>query len=276
MTGIVGGLMLTVSCLTVMAADDPVLTTAFGTGVHAYYAGDYQRSYDDLSAAIDGGSSDPRAFYFRGLAALKLGRLDEADADFATGAMREAAALGTWNVPRSLERIQGEDRLRLEKHRARARVALMQRRREAIVRRYTEVDAAQESVLRRRRPEAVPAREASPGEEPAAADEPREELPEPDAAEPADEPATSDDEPAADDDADSPFGDDEPAAKSSADEPAAEEPADESAVEEPADEPAEDADSDAEDPLASEDEPAAEEDEPAEDEEESDDEPLAE
>lgn len=217
--------ILGMNCLVAMATDDPVLTTAYGTGVHAYHAADYQRSFDDLTAVIDGGSTDPRAFYFRGLAALKLGRIDEAEADFAAGAAREAAALGGWNVPRSLERIQGEDRLRLERHRARARVALMQRRREAIVRRYTEVDAAQEGVLRRRRPETVPAREA-----PAEADEPAEvseELPEPESAtdEAPEEEAPADDEPMANE-TDSPFADEPAAVEESTEEEPAEEAAD--------------------------------------------------
>lgn len=228
LAGMAGAAAVAASCLVAAAVEDPVLTTAYGTGVHAYYAGDYQRSYDDLTAAIDGGSNDPRAFYFRGLAALKLGRLDEADADFATGATREAAALGNWNVPRSLERIQGEDRLRLERHRARARVALMQRRREAIVKRYTEVDAAQETVLRRRRPEPVPAREAAPEDDKAM--EEAEKLPEPEAADSGEEPAAE--EEAAPEEADSPFGD-EPA-NGNAEQPTAEE------SEEPAEETAED------------------------------------
>jgi hypothetical protein len=197
----------------VSAADDPVLATAFGTGVHAYHAGDYQRAFDDLTTVVEGGASDPRAFYFRGLAALKLGRLDEAEADFATGAAREAAAVGGWNVPRSLERIQGEDRLRLERHRSKARVALMQRRREAIVRRYTEIDAAQEGVLRRRQPETVPARESLPEAGKAPRRESSEELPEPDEDTMPAKKDAEDDEPASDD-ADSPFGDDTaPAAK---------------------------------------------------------------
>lgn len=237
--------ILGVHGLVATAADDPVLTSAYGTGVHAYHAGDYQRSFEDLTAVIDGGARDPRAFYFRGLAALKLGRFDEAEADFAAGAAREAAALGSWNIPRSLERVQGEDRLRLERHRATARVALMQKRREAIIRRYTEVDAAQEGVLRRRRPEARPGREspAEAGEQPRA--EANEELPEP---EPTAEEAPVEEAPAEDapmaEETGSPFADDPVANEAPAadeameEEPAEQDPAEEQpAEEEPADEP---------------------------------------
>jgi hypothetical protein len=68
----------------------PALATGYGNGVHAYNEGDYQCSYDELSRVIEAGSNDPRVFYFRGLAALKLGRMDEADADFQQGANLEA------------------------------------------------------------------------------------------------------------------------------------------------------------------------------------------
>lgn len=142
---------------TAAAREDAVLAVAYGNGVHAYYAGDYHRSYDQLTAAIEGGTRDPRAFYFRGLAELKLGRVDEAEADFSTGADREAAEAGNWPVARSLERIQGEPRLQLEKHRVRARLVAMEQRRQAVLRRYSEVEAVRPDVQRIRRPETVPA-----------------------------------------------------------------------------------------------------------------------
>lgn len=204
------GMML---AATAVAREDAILAVAYGNGVHAYYAGDYQRSYDELSAAIDGGTRDPRALYFRGLAALRLGRLDEADADFALGATAEAAGRGGWAVGRSLERIQGEPRLQLEKHRVRARMAALQERREAIVRHYSQFDAVQPDVQRSRRPENLPglptpadeaaAQPTEPVTVPAApmaeddADEP--------APEPAKEPAAPAPKPAKSDD---PFGDD--------------------------------------------------------------------
>jgi|LakMenE01Jun11ns_1017448.scaffolds.fasta_scaffold9792057_1 tetratricopeptide (TPR) repeat protein len=128
------------------------LAAAYGDGVHAYFAGDFQRAYEDLSQAIEAGTTDPRAYYFRGLAALRQGRSDEAEADFTEGATRESAGLGAWPVGRSLERIQGPDRLRLERHRTRARVTLIQRQRDAELQRYSQIEAAQPDVLRKRRP----------------------------------------------------------------------------------------------------------------------------
>jgi len=128
------------------------LAAAYGDGVHAFFAGDFERAYEDLSQAIEAGTTDPRAYYFRGLAALRQGRSDEAEADFTEGATRESSGLGAWPVARSLERIQGPDRLRLERHRTRARVAVLQRQRAEELERYSQIEAAQPDVLRRRRP----------------------------------------------------------------------------------------------------------------------------
>jgi hypothetical protein len=133
------------------------LARTYGTGVHAYFSGDYDRSYEDLTAAIEAGSEDPRTRYFRGLSALRLGRLDEAEADFSEGADLEARSLGGWPVSRSLERVQGHDRLRLERHRTRARVAAFASDRAAEQRRYSEIQAAQPDVRRRRLPVELPA-----------------------------------------------------------------------------------------------------------------------
>jgi len=128
------------------------LAATYGAGVHSYFAGDYARSYDDLSAVIQAGSQDPRPRYFRGLVALQLGRLDEAEADFSAGADLESRGTGAWPVAKALERIQGCDRLRLERHRVRARVAQLQESRAAERRRYSEIEDAQDDVLRRWRP----------------------------------------------------------------------------------------------------------------------------
>jgi tetratricopeptide (TPR) repeat protein len=134
------------------------LTVAYGNGVHAYYDADYQCSYDELSGVIEAGSNDPRVYYFRGLAALKLGRLDEAEADFQQGANLEAegrSGQSSRAISIALERAQGCDRLKLERFRSQARVAMLQRDREATRRRYSDIEEAEADVLRRRRPERI-------------------------------------------------------------------------------------------------------------------------
>jgi tetratricopeptide (TPR) repeat protein len=156
LAGLVGCAGTALVASAVLAAQPSIeslpLAAAYGDGVHAFYAGDFDRAYEDLSQAIEAGTTDPRAYYFRGLAALRQGRSDEAEADFTEGATRESEGLGAWPVARSLERVQGPDRLRLERHRTRARVALLQRQRAAELERYSQIEAAQPDVLRKRRP----------------------------------------------------------------------------------------------------------------------------
>lgn len=130
---------------------DSVPTLAvYGSGVHSFFAGQLARSYDDLTNAIEAGSSDPRVYYFRGLAALRMGRTDEAEADFSKGAELESdpEKVMVVDVARSLERVQGPERLQLERHRTRARVVSQQQSRRARHKRYLDTEEAQEEVLR--------------------------------------------------------------------------------------------------------------------------------
>ncbi len=160
---VAASLMANATATVVRAGDDQfAITASYGMGVHAYYSGHYQRSHEDFSGAIEAGSIDPRVFYFRGLAAIKLGRFDEAQADFAEGASKEAAGWGGRSVSRSLERVQGPDRLRLEQYRVRARVVAIKSDREASKRRYGEQTTAEPNVLRQRRPAGIPAGEDTP------------------------------------------------------------------------------------------------------------------
>lgn len=139
-----------------LPGEDPLaVKDAIGRGVHAFHTGDFDRAYDDLTNAIEAGSDDPRAFYFRGLASLRLGRTGEADADFSAGAEREATDGSTRRVSRSLERVQGCDRLTLERFRTRARLAGLQRDQEAAARRYSTIEDPAGERLRRRRPEDI-------------------------------------------------------------------------------------------------------------------------
>lgn len=123
-------------------ADEASLDAAYGAGVHAYFDGDFFRSQELLSGAVAAGSTDPRVFYFRGLALLRLQRVDEGLADFAAGADREAIGWNTRLVSRSLERVQGPDRLLLERSRSGARLAVRQRQESTAANRYRPPAAA--------------------------------------------------------------------------------------------------------------------------------------
>lgn len=150
------GLLTARTCSAGLPGEDPLaVKDAIGRGVHAFHAGNFDRAYDDLTTAIEAGTDDPRAFYFRGLAALRLGRTGEADADFAAGADREAMEGSTRRISKSLERVQGCDRLALERFRARARLAGLQRDQEAAARRYSTIEDPAVDLRRRRRPEDV-------------------------------------------------------------------------------------------------------------------------
>ena len=138
------------------AGEEPLaVRNAIGDGIHAYHAGDYDRAYDDLTNAIEAGTDDPRSYYFRGLAALRMGRTSEAQADFTTGADRELMTGSMRRASQSLERVQGTDRLSLERYRARARLGQLQREREHYGRRYSTIEDASGDVRRRRRPEDI-------------------------------------------------------------------------------------------------------------------------
>lgn len=136
-------------------SEDAAIARAFGNGVHAFFGGSYQEAYDNLSAAMAAGSRDPRTLYFRGLAARRMGRIDEAEADFTKAARIEADALGDWPVSRTLERVQGQDRLALERHRVRSRLEVLQERKDAAARRYSQIESVQDTYLRKRRPQDV-------------------------------------------------------------------------------------------------------------------------
>ena len=52
---------------TVGMAQDPILAQFYGSGVHEYFSGGYRQAIADLTEAVDGGTKDPRVFYFRAL-----------------------------------------------------------------------------------------------------------------------------------------------------------------------------------------------------------------
>ena len=108
-------------------ASDPSVRAVYGDGVHSFYAGNFQQSYNYLSQVIDIGTDDPRVYYFRGLSALRLGSKTSADEDFRKGATFEAERGNTRSVSRALERIQGPDRFVLEQSRSKARLVLAKR-----------------------------------------------------------------------------------------------------------------------------------------------------
>ncbi len=103
-----------------------VANAYYGQGVRAYFNSDFKQAHSELTKAIDAGSRDPRAYYFRAFAAIKLGKVKDADQDFSAGAKFETVALNGRSVDRSIERIQGSTRVMLERHRVKVRAVAME------------------------------------------------------------------------------------------------------------------------------------------------------
>src|SRR5262245_9329940 len=64
--------MLSVSGLAF--GQDAMLEELYGRGVHAFFSGNQSAAFDSLNKAINSGSRDPRAFYYRGLLLNRFGR----------------------------------------------------------------------------------------------------------------------------------------------------------------------------------------------------------
>ena len=94
---------------------------AFGSGVHQYFNGRHQEAIHSLNIAIAKDSKNARAYYFRGLAKMGSGDSFGAESDFELGAAVESSSSRrpTSVVTRSLERVQGSMRLKLENTRRR-------------------------------------------------------------------------------------------------------------------------------------------------------------
>jgi len=202
-----------------LPAQDAVLNEFYGSGVHHYFAGHADQAASDLTAAIRGGTKDPRAYYFRALAEMQMGQQTQATADLQKGAALESADLNQfYPVGKSLERVQGSARLAIERYRAVARAQALDQQRKRASARYEQRRRAEAAVLR----SSVPAGEveaakasaaeplpAKPAEEDPFADDkapptPDSEMPEPEA-----EPAAAD-APKAEPAADAPAADEDP------------------------------------------------------------------
>jgi hypothetical protein len=144
-------------------AEQAVFNQLYGNGVHAYFAGNYRQAYEQLTSAIQGGTQDPRAYYFRGLTYLKLGRPQEAAADFQRGAEWETKDVNQrFNVPRALERVQGEVRQQLETYRMEARKVAFEEAKKIRKARYEAIRREEQRVLQSqveaaKRPPDIPA-----------------------------------------------------------------------------------------------------------------------
>lgn len=88
----------------------------FGTNIHRFYDGQFEQLIAEVSEVVNDDLQDPRILYLRGLALLRTGKDQAAADDLRKGAELEALQYGSrnYNIPRALQRVQGNDRAMLE------------------------------------------------------------------------------------------------------------------------------------------------------------------
>lgn len=177
-------------------AEDAATDKLYGGGVHAYFAANYNAALKQFDAAVAAGSRDPRCYYYRGLAAWRLGKADAAKSDFSEGAKLEAASPEMASlINRSMQRVQGSTRLAIERFRTEAQLAALAARKARDAARYGAERASAIDELRKQAetpkkgaellPDAAATPEAGAAEKDPFADEPAtEEMPADDAAQP--------------------------------------------------------------------------------------------
>ena len=146
-----GGTVLGASTFTVTDDSDHI----YGKGVHAFFDRDYESAVTILLQAEEIQSIDPRPFYFLGLAYLRQEKTKEADQYFKQAAQLEFSGRGArdYGVAESLRRIQGEDRLRIEKIRSEERTSARIREQQHREARYGGENAADRETLRQLAPQ---------------------------------------------------------------------------------------------------------------------------
>ena len=92
----------------------PTLRSLYGEGLRALKRRDLPQALQLFTQTIDGGSRDPRFFYYRGIVHSELGDDETARGDFVRAAELEAENRATAGVGRALERVQGAVRQTIE------------------------------------------------------------------------------------------------------------------------------------------------------------------
>jgi hypothetical protein len=93
----------------------------YSNGVQTYFGGRPAEAEASFSSLLQLDPKDPRAYYFRALSRMQQGRETDARSDMEIGAQMEARSPNRFDIGKTLERVQGPTRLRLEQYRSRAR-----------------------------------------------------------------------------------------------------------------------------------------------------------
>jgi len=124
----------------------------YGKGVHAFFDRDYEGAVTILSKVEEIKSVDPRPYYFLGLAQLRQKKTELAKQSFKKAAQLEFGrrSLRDYAVSESLRRIQGNERMWIEKIRAEERENAQARERQLREMRYSRENAAARENLRQK------------------------------------------------------------------------------------------------------------------------------
>jgi hypothetical protein len=104
-------------------AEENQADIVYGNGVHAFFEKKYQNAVDILVQTEKLENSDPRPYYFLALSYYRLNESEKADQYFKKAAALEwnGRAAKDYSVAEALRRIQGKERLRVERYRQEAR-----------------------------------------------------------------------------------------------------------------------------------------------------------
>ena len=127
----------------------------YGRGVHAFFDRDYEAAVTILLQAEEIKSIDPRPYYFLGLAFLRQDKTEQAVQYFEQAAQLEYSgrAARDFRVAEALRRIQGEERLRIEKIRTEERTNAQIREQQHRESRYSSENAAGRDAIRQFAPQ---------------------------------------------------------------------------------------------------------------------------
>lgn len=135
------------------AQNSPEFMEVYGRGVHEYFANHTTKAERLFTEVINAGSTDPRVYYFRAMARMRLRRQYEAENDMRMGAAYEARDPGNQHsIGIALQRIQGDQRRTLERFRREARLDRVKQRRLQTQQRYEQLEERGPNVLRREEP----------------------------------------------------------------------------------------------------------------------------
>jgi hypothetical protein len=144
------GMLASASCASAALAQNSGASGSvlYGRGVDAYFSGDTTNAELFLGQAIAELPDDPRPYYFRALTLLRSGRQADSQSDMEIGASLEARRPKQFGVGKALERVQGSERLVLEKYRRQGGAAATIQQDDQVRGRYDQRVRPESNVMR--------------------------------------------------------------------------------------------------------------------------------